>query len=63
MLIVIAERNYQALDKNNDAQAITLDMKEFNKLKGHGVSGQIFYLILSFVSSCKMKVVLNGHSS
>lgn len=72
VLTVIAERVYQALNKNGDAQAIALHISKtldgichiglLHKLNVYGISGRIFELIQSFLSNPEMKIYLERHS-
>lgn len=68
MLTLISEVVYHVLDKNDEAQAMTLDISKeswlvdfFHKPNVYGLFGRILNLIQSFLTNPLMKVVLNGH--
>lgn len=73
MLTAITEFVYQALDKNDEAQAVALVMSMvfdrvwhaglLYKLQSYGITGRIFGYIQLFLPNCEMKVVLNRLAS
>ena len=73
VLTVISHRISEALDSTYDARAIALDISKvfdqvwhnglLHKLSSYGISGRIYSIIKSFLSSRSMKVVVNGQSS
>ncbi|CAE1168972.1 unnamed protein product [Acanthosepion pharaonis] len=73
VLTAITETVYQALQNNEEARAVALDISKafdrvsyvglLRKLQGYGIPGRLFDLIQSFLSNRELKVVLNGFSS
>ena len=73
ILTVASDRVARAFNRSGATQAVTLDIFKafdrvwhaglFHKLKSYGISGQIFGLILSFLSNIWLQVVLHGKSS
>lgn len=73
VLLAITEFLYQALDKNDEAQAVALVISMvfdrvwhaglLYKLQSYGIIGQIFGFIQSFLTNWEMKVVLNRLAS
>ena len=73
LLTVVSDRIARAFNRSGATRAVALDIsKAFNrvwnaglphKLKSHGISGQIFGLISSFLSNRRLQVVLDGKSS
>ena len=73
LLRVVSNRIATAFNSSGAAQAVALDISNafdkvshaglFHKLKSYRVSGQIFCLILSFLTNKQFQNVLNGKSS
>ena len=73
LLTVVSVRIARAFNRSGATQAVALDIcKDFDsiwhagllhKRKSYGISGQIFYLISSFLSNRWLRVVLDGNSS
>ena len=71
LLIVVSDRMARAFNKSGATRALALDISKafdrvwhaglLHKLKSHGISGQIFGLISSFLSN--RRLVLDGKSS
>ena len=70
LLTVVSDRTAVAFNRSGATRAVTLDISKafdrvwhaglLHKLKSYGISGQIFGLISSFLSSRWLWVVLNG---
>ena len=72
LLTVPSDRIARAFNRSVATLAVALDKKAFDgiwhagllhKLKFYGISGQIFGLISSFLSSRRLRVVQDGKSS
>ena len=73
LLTVVSDRIARAFNRSGAAQAMALDISKafdmvwhaglLHKLKSYGISGLIFSLISSFLSSRRLQVVLDGKSS
>ena len=72
LLSVPSDRIARAFNRSVATLAVALDKKAFDeiwhagllhKLKFYGISGQIFGLISSFLSSRRLRVVQDGKSS
>ena len=72
LLTVVSDRIARAFNRSGTTQAVALDISKafdrvrhaglLHKLKSHGISGQIFGLISSFLSNRWLRVVLDGKS-
>ena len=70
ILTVVSDRTAGAFNRSEATQAVTFDISKtfgrvwhaglLRKLKSHGISGQIFDLISSFLSNRRLRVVLVG---
>ena len=73
LLKVISDRIARAFNRSGATRAVALDISKafdrvwhaglLHKLKSYGISGQIFGLISSFLSTRRLRVVLHGKSS
>ena len=73
LLTVVSDRIPRAFNRSGATQAVALDISRafdrvwhaglLHKLKSYGISGKIFSLISSFLSSRRLRVVLDGKSS
>ena len=64
LVIVVSDRIAKVFNRFGATPAIAFDIpKAFDNLKSYGISGQIFGLILSFLSNRWLQVVLHGKSS
>ena len=72
LLTVVFDRIPRAFNRSGATRAVALDISKaldrvwlagLHKLKGYGISGQIFGLISSFLSNRQLRVVLDGKSS
>ena len=73
LLTVVSDRIAKAFKRSGATRAVARDIYKdfdrvwhaglFHKLKSYGISGQIFGLISSFLSSKRLRVVLDGKSS
>lgn len=73
VLMITVERVYQALEKKRLSSGCSighleslwqgLAFRSSPQAESYGITGHIFYLIQLFLSNCKMKVILNRHSS
>ena len=73
LLTVVSDRIARACNRSGATRAVALDISKaydrvwhaglLHKLKSHGISGQIFGLISSFLSNRRLRVVLHGKSS
>ena len=73
LLTVVSDRIARAFNRSGATQAVALDISKasdrvwhaglLHKRKSHGISGQIFGLIFSFLSNRWLRVVLDGKSS
>ena len=72
LVTVVSDRIARAFTKSGATKAVALDISKafdrvwytglLHKLKSHGISGQIFGLISSFLSNRRLRVVLDGNS-
>ena len=72
-LTIVSDRIARAFNRSGASRAVTLDISKafdkvwhadlLDKLESYGISGQIFGLISSFLSSRWIRVVLEGKSS
>ena len=72
-LTIVSDRIARAFSRSGASRAVTLDISKafdkvwhadlLDKLESYGISGQIFGLISSFLSSRWIRVVLEGKSS
>ena len=70
LVTVVSDRIARAFTKSGATKAVALDISKafdrvwytglLHKLKSHGISGQIFGLISSFLSNRRLRVVLDG---
>ena len=73
LLTVVSDRIARAFSRSGAARAVTLDISNafdrtwhaglLHKRKSHGISGQIFSLISSFLSNRQLPLVLDGKFS
>ena len=73
LLTVVTDKTARAFDRSGTTGAVALDISKsfdrvwhaglLHKLKSHGILGQIFGLIYSFLSNRWLRVVLDGKSS
>ena len=73
LLTVVSDRIARAYSRSGATRAVALDISKafdrvwhaglLRKLKSYGISGQIFCLISSFLSSTRLQVFLDGKSS
>ena len=73
LLTVVSDRIARAFNRSGATRAVALDISKafdrvwhtglLHKRKSHGISGQIFGLISSFLSNRQLQVVLDGKSS
>ena len=73
LLRVVSNRIARVFDRSGATQTVVLDISSdfdrvlhaglLHKLTSYGIAGQIFGLILSFLSNSWLRVVLNGKSS
>ena len=73
LLTVVSDRIVRAFNRSGATRAVALDISKafdrvshdgiLHKLKFHGISGQIFGFISSFLSSRRLRLVLDGKSS
>ena len=73
LLTVVSDRIARAFNRSGVTQAVALDVSKafdrvwhadlLHKLKAHGISGQIFGLISSFLSKRRLRVVPDGKTS
>ena len=75
LLTVVSDRIARAFSRSGATRAVALDIsKAFDRVwhagllhkfftRSHGISGQIFGLISSFLSNRRLRVVLDGKSS
>ena len=72
LLTVVSDRIAWAFKRSGTTRAVAIDISKafdrvwhaglLHKLKSHGISGQIFDLISSFLSNKQLRVVLDGKS-
>ena len=63
MFLGLSDRLARAFNRSGAARAVALDVsKSFDRV-WHGISGQIFGLVYSFLSNRRLGVVLDGKSS
>ena len=63
MFLGLSDRIARAFNRSGAARAVALDVsKSFDRV-WHGISGQIFGLVYSFLSNRRLGVVLDGKSS
>ena len=73
LLTVFSDRIYRSLNDCSETRAVALDISKafdkvwhaglLHKLKAYGVSGPVFDILKSFLSSRRLRVVLDGQSS
>ena len=73
LLTVVSDRIARAFNRSGATQAVAFDISKafdrvwhdglLHKLKSYEISGQIFGLILSFLSNRRLRVVLDGKSA